>query len=356
MKIPATSIFLSACDSSLFLRVVFFDVSQASTLASAYRSEPYRQLRQAPLAPFVMEALSLDQCLVRQTLSGNASHEAVEPGQCVVLNIAFVQSEGKFINVATKMLWTRMVVDTNDAALENRENALNSVGGHVVSNILASAMVDSIMVEARVADASICASLVGMQYRSGFDVLMNNGLDCFLICALDRHCNSSTAALAHPKNGRLADRTATGLEFFVFVLVSLDSTDIGFIDFDNAAKLLEVTAAGFAKPMQKEPGRLLRDPDFFGKLKARNTLARRNKQIHRVNPLVQWNMGALEYRSGANGEILLALIATIEAALAFCDTLAKSTYRAARTIQPKPSFKVDPRGLLIREHLEQFEG
>jgi hypothetical protein len=43
------------------------------------------------------------------------------------------------------------------------------------------------------------------------------------------------------------------------VLVSLDPTDIGFIDFDNAAKLLKIGAASFAQPMKEEPSRLLRD-------------------------------------------------------------------------------------------------
>jgi hypothetical protein len=305
-----------------------------------------------PLTPSVMEALSLDQRLICQTLPSDACNEAIEPSQCVVLDISFVQSEGKFIDVAAKMLWASMVIDADQTALENRENALNSVGSHVVSNILASAVVDGIMAETRVANAIICASFVGMQGRSDFDVLMNSGLNSFLICALDRRCNRSAAALAHPQNGRLADRAATSFELLVFVLVSFDPADISFVDFYNAAKLLEVTAAGFAKPMQKEPCRLLRDPDFLGELQARNTLARRNKQIHRVNPLMQGHVRALEYRSSAHREIFFALVTTIEAFLARGNALAKATYRAVRALWPKPTFNVNARSLLIWEFLE----
>jgi hypothetical protein len=352
--VPQNQVIASSLSQSS--RRAFFASSRTLTSASACRLKPYQQLHPVPLTPFAMGALSLDQRLICQTLSGNGSHEAIEPGQCVVLNIAFVQTEGKFINIAAKMFGARMVIDTDEAALENRENALNSVGGHVVSNIFASAMVDSIMAEARVANARICASFVGMQGRSDLDMLMNSGLNCFLICALDRRCDRSAAALAHPKNGRLADCSATRLELLVFVLVSLDPADIGFVDFDNAAKLLEVTAAGFAKPVQKEPCRLLRDPDFLGKLHARNALARCHKQIHRVNPLMQGHVRALEYRSGAHREIFFALVTTIEAFLARGNALAKATYRAAWALWPKATFNVNARRLLIREFLEQFEG
>src|ERR1700730_8035886 len=102
---------------SQFSRRAFCASSRTSFWASAYRLEPYRQLHQAPLAPSVMGALSLDQRLICQTLSGNASHEAIEPRQCMVLNIAFVQAEGKFINVAAKMFGARMMIDANQPTL-----------------------------------------------------------------------------------------------------------------------------------------------------------------------------------------------------------------------------------------------
>jgi hypothetical protein len=69
----------------------------------------------------------LDQRLVCQTLSGNASHEAIEPSQCMVLNTAFIQPEGKFINVAAKMFLACVMIDANQSALENRKNTLNPI-------------------------------------------------------------------------------------------------------------------------------------------------------------------------------------------------------------------------------------
>ena len=177
-----------------------------------------------------------------------------------------------------------------------------------------------------------------------------------LSAPLDRHRDSTSAALAHAKNRRLADRPASGLEFLGLVLVRLFPANIGFVDFDDALQHFELRSARLAQPMKDEPSRLLRDPDFLGELHGGNALARRHKQIHRVNPLVQRNMRPLENRSGANREVLLALVAAIEAVLARRDPLAKAANRATRAIRPKTRFKIDARRLLVGEHLEKLEG
>jgi hypothetical protein len=338
---------------SQFSRRAFCAFSRTSFWASADMREPRQPSRPISSGPLVS---SFDQRLIGKALASGSPDKTFKSRERVVLNIAFVQAEGKLVNIAAKMFRAGVVIDADQAALENRENALNSIGGHVVSDILASAVVDSIVAEARALNAIICASFVGMQGRSDFDMLMNSGLNCFLICALDRRCDRPPVALAHPKNGRLADRAATRLELLVFVFVGLDPADESFIDFDNAAKLLEVRPARFPDAMQHEPSRRLPDADLFRQLQARDALARREKQVHCVNPFVQRNMAAFKYRSSAHREIFLALIATIEAALAFRDPLLKAAYWTARTIRPKVLFQIDARRLLVRKHLEQFEG
>jgi hypothetical protein len=158
-----------------------------------------------------------------------------------------------------------------------------------------------------------------------------------------------------PRTGVLANGAATGFEFLGLVFVGLFPANVGFINFNDALKHFELRSACLAEPMKDKPSGLLRDPDFLGELHGRNALARRNEQIHRVNPLVQRDMRPLENRSGANREVLFALIAAIEAFLARRDPLAKAANRAARAVQPKASFKVDARRVLVREHLEKLE-
>ncbi len=67
-------------------------------------------------------------------------------------------------------------------------------------------------------------------------------------------------------------------------------------------------------------------------------------------------MRPLEDRPGADGEILFALVAAVEATLARRDALAEAAVRTTDAVRPQTAFEVDPRRLLVREHLEKLEG
>jgi hypothetical protein len=152
-----------------FSRRAFSASSQICSLALADR-----QVLRQPSHPISSAALvsSLDQRLIGKALAGGSANKAFKPRESMMLYVPFVQAEGKFIDVAAKVLRAGVVIDADQPALENRENALNSVGGHIVSNIFANifagTMIDSIMAEARVVNARICASFIGMQDRSRF--------------------------------------------------------------------------------------------------------------------------------------------------------------------------------------------
>jgi len=327
--------------------------SPALILVLADRRAPHRQLHLALLAVSVG---SLDQPLIGQALALRSAHEAIEPRHGVVFDVALVQAESKFIDVAIKMLCAGMMIDANDAALENRENAFHPVRGHAIADVFARAVIDGSVFETRTFNADICASFVGVNDRTDLNVLIDGGLYCLFVGARNRHTDGASAAFAHAQHGGFADRAAPGLELLGLVFVLFDSANIGFINFDDARQLLEiVSTAGFAKPMQDEPSRLLRDTDFLGELHAGDALAGRHKQIHRVNPFVQGNVAPLEYRSGADREVLLALIAAVVAFLANRDPLAKSADRTTRAVRPKATFKVGPGRFLIWEHFEKLE-
>jgi hypothetical protein len=311
---------------------------------------------QSRLVLLVVSVLSLDQRPVSQPLPGDTIHKAIEPRQGVIFDVAFVQPEGKFIDVAVEMLLAGVMIDTDQAAFENRENAFDSVCGHIIADIFALTVIDRIMIEGQASNADIRAGFVGVDRRTNLDILKDHGLDRLGVCSGDRHGDRPSATLPHAENWRLADRTTSSLEFLAFVFVGFLAADKRLINFDDAGELLEIgTATGFPQPMQDEPSRLLRDPNFLGELHRGYALAGRHEQVHRVNPLVQRNVAALEYRAGAHREVFLALIAAIEAARALCDPLAQAADRAARAIRPQPSLKIGPRRLLVREHLKKLE-
>lgn len=330
--------------------------SRVSSLASAYRPTRDPRLRLISSEHSQGPASSLDQPLVCEALASRTLNEAIEPCERVVPHIALIEPEGKFVDVAVKMLRAGVMVHADQTALHDSEDALHPVGGHVVSDVFAGAVVDRLMSEIGGVDACISSAFVGMQGRSSFDMAMNGGLDRFLVRALDRHSDCPAPALTHTENGRLADRAPSGIEFLGLMLVLFDATDIGLVNLDNALQHFELRPAGFTKTMKDEPCRFLRDPDFLCELHRRNALAGRHEQVHRVNPLMQRNVRSLEDGAGANREVLFALIAAIEAFLTDRDTFAEAADRAAWPVRPKATFKVGASGFLIGKHLEQLEG
>lgn len=66
-------------------------------------------------------------------------------------------------------------------------------------------------------------------------------------------------------------------------------------------------------------------------------------------------MRPLEDGSGANGEVQLAFIATIEAVLAGCDAILAAASGASDAVGPEPSFKVNPRCFRVWDHCKELE-
>ena len=111
-----------------------------------------------------------------------------------------------------------------------------------------------------------------------------------------------------------------------------------------------------SQPPQDEPRGLLRDADLLAELERADALARGDEQVHGIQPLVQRHMGPLEDGPGADGEILLAGVAAVEAARPAGDALSAVADRANLTVRPAAALQVQPCCFLIREHLEKLEG
>jgi hypothetical protein len=103
------------------------------------------------------------------------------------------------------MLLAGMVIDTDQAALENCEHAFDAVGCHAVANIFALTVIDGVVIEGQASDTNIGASFVRVNGRTDLDVLQDRVLDCLRVRAADRHGDGTTAALAHAENWRLAE-------------------------------------------------------------------------------------------------------------------------------------------------------
>ena len=311
--------------SSRVLQTAFFASLPTSILASAYMPRRRPRWHRVPSAHSrAVSILSLNERLVREPLSGGAVNEAVEPHQGVVLDVALIKPKRKFVNVAVQMFRAGVMIDANQAALQDGEDAFDAIGRHFVANIFVRTVIDGFVVLPSVSDADICAVFVSMQRRSSLDVRVDFRLNRPPVGSVECHRYRAPPALAHSKNGRFSNSSAPRIQFLAFMLIRLLAANIGFVNLNYALKFFEFRTARFAKAVQNEPRRFLRNADFLRKLHGRNTLAGRHKQVHRVNPLMKRNVRPLENRAGANREVLFALIAAIEALLADRDALAKS--------------------------------
>jgi len=331
-------------------RAVAYASSPERTSVLACRPEPYPLSRQA------LRAVSLDQCLIRDALASHGGCEAIQPRQRMILDVTLVQPEGELIDVPAKMLRAGVMVDSDETALKDRENALDAVRGYAAANELTLSVIDGAMLKEQAIEAVIRSGFVGVDSRTDFNPVMDFALDrADARIGYGRHNRASTP-LAHSENRSLADTPTPGVELLVFVLVPFDSPGVSFIDFDNSAQLIEFRTAGFAEPVEHEPRRLLGNADFLGELHRRNTLSRRNEQVHRVEPLMERDVAALEDRAGADREVFPTGVATVEASLAGGDAFAGSADRAAGTIWPETPLKILPSRLLIGNQFEQLEG
>lgn len=133
----------------------------ASTSVLADRPKQRQQLRLVLSAVFVR---SLCEPFVSQSLARYAVNEAIEACQGVVLDVALIEPKGELVNVTAKVLFARVMVDADQAALHDREHGLDAVRGHVVANELASAVVDRFMFEGLGGDSAVSKRLVRIEF------------------------------------------------------------------------------------------------------------------------------------------------------------------------------------------------
>ena len=137
-----------------------------------------------------------------------------------MLHVSFIEAEGEFVNIAAKMLFAGVVINADQTAFENCENAFNAVRGHGVADKLSFAVIDGIMIEKHAADASICPGFVGMQGRADFHMPINFGLDRSGVRVRNCLGDSPAATFAYPENCGLADCATAGLELLCSCLLA----------------------------------------------------------------------------------------------------------------------------------------
>ena len=111
-------------------------------------------------------SFSCGQLLVGDSLANGRDHKAIEPLERVKLDISIVETKRKLINIAAKMLFARVVVDTTDAAFENRPDAFYRVSVSHSTAVFAKGMVNRLVGEEQAANAVVGRELVRAERRA----------------------------------------------------------------------------------------------------------------------------------------------------------------------------------------------
>ena len=178
-------------------------------------------LKLCPLSDPTPQVFSCREPLVGYPLARNCRNETVEPVECVPLNTARVQAEGKFVNVASKVLAAGLVIDAVHPALHYRPDTLNAVRVDVPTHVHAVSVIDRRVAKVLVGNPAVTSVIVRHNLRLRKDVSLNHGVDRRAVVAVDRLRCSSPATFAHSDNRHLSNGSASLVQFLVFVLVRL---------------------------------------------------------------------------------------------------------------------------------------
>ncbi len=299
---------------------------------------------------------SLDQPRISEALAVHCVDKAIEPVKRMPFHVALIEPKRKFVHITVQVFRAGVMVDAVHPALHDGPDALDSICVDRTALVLTRRMRHGVMIEKETAYTGIAGSLISHQLGADFDVLHNRALQGFLVSVGDGVSDYPAAALSESHNGNLADGTASSIQLFGFVLVGFLAAKERFIDFDNTLELRQFATASLTQAVEHEPRRFLLYADFLGDLHGRNALAGRDEQIHRIEPLMEWDVRPLEDGAGTDREVKLALIAAMKASLTRRDAILTRARRAGNAFRPKARLQVKPCCLLIRKHLEKLKG
>lgn len=275
------------------------------------------------------------------------------------LNVPFVQPPCELLDVSVKMLGAGVMINTVQTALQYGPDALDTVRGHRTARILAGRVVNGIVLVEQAVQVVEHHVVIGVKLTAGFDRAVNLAVDGVQRSSLYYLGARPAFAFPHSQDGSLADRAASRVLFLPLVLVRFLATEKRLVNLDDALQFVDGVGsrARFTQPSQDKPRRLLGDADLFGELHRTDALARRDQQVHGVDPLVQGNLGAFKDRAGSDGEVKIARVAVIEAgtftALTHAIRFAVWTRRAVR---PEMPFEIQARRFRVGDHFHQCVG
>ena len=266
-----------------------------------------------------------------------------------------IVSELKLRNVKWQVFRADLVERTNDTALENAPKAFNRLRVDRTDYVLAFGVVNGrvreVLVQALVADPLVGAEQANL-VRNGFvdEALKGSGAHVG-----DNPCNDIALALDSASNDGFAGSGRSGLAVALVPMLVLGlAADEGFVDFNDAAKLVHVllNESGTDTMTHIPSGFVRAEAHCPHDLERGHTLFAGEHHVGDAVPVAQGLVGVLEDGSGNVGEAVTVCRAgfalPMEAGCQRID-LGIAAARTFDAIGPAASDQIRPAGILIRE-------
>jgi len=171
---------------------------------------------------------------------------------------SIIVSKLELCDVQMQIFLADLMERPDNAALQDRPEALDCIGMNRADNMLSDAVIDRLMVEAvlqpQIARISVSAEKADA-VRYGF---ADESLKCVPIRPLDHASNDITLALDCANNRSLASvATAPRSASLIPMPVLVASADVGFVNLNNSAELLNVLDHGGSDLVAHKPSGLV---------------------------------------------------------------------------------------------------
>jgi hypothetical protein len=256
-----------------------------------------------------------------------------------------------------------LMVSSDDTALQDRPEALNRVRVDCANDVLANGVVNGLVRETALQAATSGVSIGAKKanpVRHGF---ADESFKRLSICVLDNASNDITLAFDCADNCGLAGISSASLAaFLVPMSVLIAAADVGFVNLDNPAKLLDVLDHGSADLVAHEPCRLVRAEAHIAEdLEGAHTLLADQHKVRDSVPILQRLIRVLKDCAGQVREAIArlggALIALPMPRVALqLGRLRRPTTRANDALWPSAHDQIRNTIILCLKHRVELRG
>jgi hypothetical protein len=258
-----------------------------------------------------------------------------------------VVPELEFGNVQRQIFVADLVEAAHNAALNERPEALDCVRMNRADDMLTLGMVNRLMREPILQSVIARIGVSAKQADACGDGFANEARERRAVSLGDDARDDVPLAPDCADDGGLASVPASARSAFLIPMpIAVFAADVGFVDFDDTAKLLNVFDEGDADFMAHKPSSLVRTKAHITvDLKSRHSPFADKHQVNNSIPVFERLVCVLEYRSSQVREAIASL-RSARVALPMpshsrdCANLRLAAARAANAFRPAASYQI----------------